>query len=307
MAAIIQTKSSKALMGKRRPSQLRRILKRILIGILALVVGGLLTLLWAFGIEPNILTVTRLTIVDDQLPQNWDGRVIAFFTDIHVGESFDAKQLDKVASAINKAKPDLLLFGGDLVDHRTPTDQAFADSISAIFDKMAAPLGKYAIVGNHDNRLQAELEIAVSMLEKGGFKMLVNQSVNLDGILLGGLDESYFGQPSLSKTFPAEDGNSTAASSKGAWRLLLMHQPDFAAALPANSARLILSGHAHNGQITFFGQPINTVYQGRQYTYGRYKLDDKRQLVVSRGLGTIGLRARFWAPPEIMLITVRQH
>lgn len=272
--------------------------RRILPGLLAVLVIGLLAAAQAFLIEPNVLTVTRLDIVDDQLPANWDGRVIAYFSDVHVGETYSVSQLDRVARAINQAEPDLILFGGDLVDYRTSFDPGFSASCSEVLDKMQAPLGKYAIIGNHDNRLRAELALASRMLDGGGFELLVNQSVELGGIVLGGMDESYFGQPDLAKTF---------ADSTGLWRLLLMHQPDFAAALPADAASLTLSGHSHNGQVTIFGYPPARVYQGEKYTYGLYKLEDGRQLVVSRGLGTVGLRARFWAPPELMLITLRRN
>lgn len=276
----------------------RKWLRRILLGLLALLVIGLMAAAQAFLIEPNVLSVTRLDIVDEQLPANWDGRVIAYFSDVHVGDSYPVSQLDQVARAINQAEPDLILFGGDLVDYRTTFDPGFSASCSEVLGKMQAPLGKYAIIGNHDNRLRAELALAARMLDSGGFKLLINQSVELDGIVLGGMDESYFGQPDLAKTF---------GDSNGLWRLLLMHQPDFAATLPADAARLTLSGHSHNGQVTIFGYPPARVYQGEIYPYGLYNLKDGRQLAVTRGLGTVGLRARFWAPPELMLITLRRN
>jgi len=298
---------SKTLHIREKRDPARRKYRRLLIfsrlaAVLAvLVVVGALAAFWTFAIEPDILTITRLTVVDPDLPENWDGRTIAYFSDAHVGESFDSRRLSRVTEAVNRLAPDLILFGGDMIDHRTPDDDAFISSISDCLARMQAPLGKYAIRGNHDNRLRAELKIAEKILQGGGFQMLVNQSVDLDGILLGGLDESYFGQPDLTAVFPA------ASPSNAKWRLLLMHQPDFAAELPADSADLILSGHSHNGQVTLFGKPISTVYQGEIYTYGPYSLPDGRQLIVSRGLGTIGMAARFCSPPELMLITLSRH
>lgn len=283
-----------------RRSRRLKIWHRIISGLAVLVVAGLLTAFWTLGIEPDLLTVTRLTITDPTLPASWNNRVIAFFSDTHVGPSFDARRLARVSAAIEKAQPDLILFGGDLVDHRTPADAAFTSDISVCLARMRAPFGQYAIIGNHDNRLRAELNLAKKILADGGFQVLINKSVVLDGLWLGGLDESYFGSPNLNATYLAGTENS------GLWKLLLMHQPDYGAALPADAARLILAGHTHNGQITIFGHPVTTVYQGKIYTYGRYALNEGRQLVVTRGLGTIALAARFCSPPELMLITLRR-
>ena len=113
-----------------------------------------------------------------------------------------------------------------------------------------------------------------------------------------GMDERYFGEPDIDETFPED------AATEGLWRLLLIHQPDYAASLPAGSADLSLAGHTHNGQIAIFDMPIKTVYLGRWYPYGLYQLDGGGQLVVTRGLGTIVFSARFGAPPEIMLISL---
>ncbi|HBP38449.1 MAG TPA: metallophosphoesterase [Clostridiales bacterium] len=266
--------------------------------LLVLFSGGLFSVFWATGVEPDLLSVTRLTLVDTDLPDSWDGRVIAFFSDVHAGSDFDGRRLARVAEAVKAAAPDLILIGGDLVDHRTPDSGEFRAAISGCLAEMQAPFGQFAIIGNHDNRTRAELSLAREILAEGGFRLLVNQSVMIDGLWLGGLDESYFGQPDLDLTYPDDD------PAAGSWRLLLMHQPDYGAALPADSADLILSGHTHGGQVALLGRPLATVEQGRNYTYGYYPLDDGRQLIVSRGLGTIYLGIRFGAPPELMLITL---
>jgi len=278
-------------------SKFRRHLKIMGLGIL---IASLLAGIWAFVVEPGLLSITRLTVTDENLPDAWDGRMIALISDAHVGASFDADRLGRVADVIETAQPDLVLFTGDLIDHRTPDDDQFSAEISSVLARMKGQKGQFAIRGNHDNRLAAELRLAEKMLADGGFTMLVNQSVEIGGLLLGGLDERYFGQPDLAATFPDR------ADQQNLWRILMMHQPDYAAALPAYSADLMLAGHTHNGQVALFDRPLHTVHLGRWYTYGLYELDDGRQLIVTRGLGTIGFAARFGAPPEIMLITLRQ-
>jgi uncharacterized protein len=281
-------------------------LKLVFVSLAFLLFGILATVIWAFAVEPGLITVTRLTVVDSRLPDSWDGRVIAFFSDIHAGPAFNMDRIRRVVSRISEAKPDLILYGGDLIDSRTPTDPAFAGELSGALSSLEAPFGCFAVLGNHDNRLAAERKYCRSLLENGGFRLLVNESVVLDGLLLGGMDESFFGHPDLSETFPPNQDGSGDAGGASLFRILMMHQPDYAAKLPENSAQLLLSGHTHNGQVTFFGYPLRTVHQGRLYTYGHYFLSGGRQLIVSRGLGTVGYEARFFAPPEIMLITLRR-
>lgn len=288
-----------------------RFKKRIPLVIALVITFTLLFLLiWTLFIEPSLLVVTRYTVNLETLPDHWKGRTIAFFTDTHLGPTYKTDQLKRVVDTINKEQPDLVLFGGDLIDSRTPKNEAFASSVSETLALVNAPFGQYAVAGNHDNRLNAEYQYMAQMLKDGGFVLLDNASVMIDGIWLGGLAESYFGDPDIERTFSqdglvSETGDILALpDDMMTCRLLLMHQPDYAAHLPDDSAQLIFSGHSHRGQITFFGRPIFTVFQGSQYPYGHYHLSENRQMIVSGGLGTVGIRARLGAPPELVLVTL---
>lgn len=292
--------------GRRSPGKARR--RRITLLVLLLFAIPALTAFWAFSIEPALLTVTRYTSRHAQLPEQWHGRTIAFFSDTHLGPDYLPEKLGRVAEAIEREKPDLILFGGDLIDHRTPQDPGFAADVIEVLSRMRAPLGQYAIAGNHDNRLIAEYRYMADLLADSGFTLLDNQSAVLDGIWLGGLAESYFGRPDLDQAFSAAGLISPEMeddiNNDQLFRLLLMHQPDYAAALPADGFNLAFSGHSHNGQVTFFGRPIITVHEGRLYPHGLYHLDDNRSLLVSRGLGTVGIAARLGAPPQLVLLTL---
>jgi hypothetical protein len=305
--------SSRVTGSHRSPARRVRRKRRQVIFMLFffLVIIPLATAAWAFLIEPGLLSVTRYTVWFDNLPQSWDGRTIAFFTDAHLGAAFMPDRLARVADTMMKEQPDLILFGGDLVDSRTPHDQKFAEDVSSVLARMQAPFGQYAVAGNHDNRLIAEYRYMKTMLEDGGFVLLDNQSAIVDGLLIGGLAESYFGRPELEKAFSPEGLISSDQEMpddlSGFFRLLLMHQPDYAASLPDGSADLAFSGHSHNGQITFFGKPVITVFEGSRYPYGLYQLAETRSLIVSRGLGTVGIPARLGARPELVMVTVRRR
>jgi len=282
----------------RRGSDSRRCTwrQRILAVVLILIIVPGLVAFYAFQIEPGRLAVRRETLVFPNLPDEWDGRTLVFFTDVHAGPSFPPERIERVAKAIRKESPDLVLFGGDLIDSETPHDETFTRRVSDALSAIDAPLGKLAVIGNHDNRLKAELKLARSMLEDGGLTLLVNQSVTIGEVTIGGLDESYFGSPDFKQTF--------ASVPDERFRIVLMHQPDFLPSQPDLACDLVLSGHSHNGQVTLLGNPLVKVYGGSKYPYGFYQLDDRRQLYVSSGLGTVVIHARLFAPPEIVVITL---
>lgn len=287
------------------PTRPRRRPRPGFLPLLLLVLLLLLAALDACWIEPHLLlTITRYDLLVDQLPQSWAGRTLAFFTDTHLGPAYPPERLARLARVIDEAGVDLILFGGDLIDSRTPSGPDYDQRISQALAQFQAPWGQYAVVGNHDNRLQAEHDRVARLLETGGFTLLENTSVILDGLWLGGLAESYFSSPDLDRCFSSQGLVQGDLATEPACRLLLMHQPDHAADLPAHAGQLRLSGHSHNGQVTFFGRPILTVYEGRHHPYGLYRLQDGNQLLVSRGLGTVGLPVRFFAPPELVLITL---
>lgn len=286
-------------------------LRWIPITLLVLVIAAVLVLIWAFRIEPHMLRLTKYTVSSDQLPESWDGRKIGFLTDIHAGPGFGSEQLSDAVDRIMDENPDIILYGGDLVDSSTPLDDTeFASGIIAELSRLEAPFGKFAVIGNHDNRLRHELETAISWLEESGFQVLINQALIVDGIWLGGLDESYFGNPDLDSVLNGPDDAFTFgdAEETDLYRIMLMHQPDY---LPSyvNNERvsaldLVFSGHSHNGQITLFGQPLIKVHQGSEFVLGQYQPfeNSEGQLIVSGGLGTVIIHARLFNLPEIVTV-----
>lgn len=283
---------------------MRSVIKlRLAVVLIIFLLIAILAAGWAFFIEPALITVTRISITDEALPSGWDGKSIVFFSDLHLGPAFDLGRLEKTVAKINQLEPDIILFGGDIIDYRTPDNSSFAGQASEILSTLEAGMGKFAVLGNHDNRLSSERRLAIDILGSGGFTVLINQSISLDGLILAGVDETYFGNPNLGEALENRLDESNRQDDDD-YTILLCHQPDYAAAHYSGSANLILAGHSHNGQITLLGHPLVTVYQGELYPYGLYDLNQNCSLIVSRGLGTVGPSARLFNPPEIMQITM---
>lgn len=266
-------------------------MKKWLLALAGLCTAGLLCIGYGFFVEPKLLTITRYT-----LPTNGKTEAlrIAFISDTHFGKNYHPKQLDRIVDRINQEKPDLILFGGDFFDNWARDCQKLdREMISSKLAEMNAPLGKYAVWGNHDYGGGAS-RIYEEMLTAGGFSLLINQDVCFpeQGLQIYGLDDVLLGDPSYE--FQSDPKN---------FRMIIGHEPAAIDHLPVGYADLMLAGHSHGGQIFL---PILTDYilpvGSGSYRKGLYRADNGTSLIVSSGIGMTILPARFANPPEICII-----
>lgn len=168
----------------------------------------------------------------------------------------------------------------------------------AVLGALDAPLGVYAVIGNHDAWWdEARVRTA---LERGNIRVLKNQSVRIqrEGAPLNivGLADYDTGEPDyLAATMEGEQGADAIA---------VMHSPDAFGEIPVGVA-LSLAGHTHCGQVTvpFVGRPIVPSVYGERYACGLVT-EHGRQLFVTGGVGTSVAPLRFLNPPEIALLTI---
>ncbi|MCM3749849.1 metallophosphoesterase [Paenibacillus pasadenensis] len=260
------------------------------------------TWFYAARIEPRSLSVTNIEITSKQVSDSLDGIRIVQFSDTQLGESFTAQQLGNLAKRINSLQPDLVVFTGDLIDHYTRYGLDNRKQAQRALAGINAPLGKFAVYGNHDRggggsgRYERYLEAA-------GFKVLVNEIypiVTADGdrLVLAGLDDYLLGEPKPESTLMQlrpDDFN-----------LLLLHEPDPADRFSEYPIDLQLSGHSHGGQIRIpFMAPLVTTSLGETYVAGPYSLPGQYRpmtLYVNRGIGTTRMPLRLFSRPELTLI-----
>ncbi|MGD8189622.1 metallophosphoesterase [Brevibacillus ginsengisoli] len=266
-----------------------------LIGLI-IILGSLVyvTLIERFWVE-----VRPVGIAIAKLPASMAGLRIVLFSDVHVGFYYENHHLRKLVDQINEQKPDVICFTGDLLDSRDALPMI--QEASRELARLQAPLGKFAVLGNHDYRTDAD-QIA-KHLQLGGFKLLVNQSdsmVHNGGRLnIVGVDDAINGNPDLAK---ALQGVSEQAPT-----ILLVHEPDYAAISSKFPIDLQLSGHSHGGQVRIpFGGPVLTSRLGKNYNAGEYKLHNMT-IYTTRGIGTTILPVRFFSRPEITVITLQQQ
>ena len=282
--------------------------KRTLIGLLASLLLTAGTLFYSYDMEPKTLTVTRHHITSSTIPHGFDGKTILQFSDVHLGKNYTHDQLRTLVNCINQEQPDIVVFTGDLIDNFNQYG-SHRKGAQPILAQIQAPLGKYAVFGNHD-RGGGGSRLYKQYMEGAGFTVLVNEARKItaddgESITISGLDDFLLGNPDIPQALQPlqmEDFN-----------LLLVHEPDIADLIMSYPVDLQLSGHSHGGQvqIPWFGT-IYTPPLAKKYVEGWYAIDGVTEqnkplrLYVNRGIGTTELPFRFLSAPELTVIQL-QH
>ncbi len=206
------------------------------------------------------LEVVQYDLFLPQWPKEFSGLSLVQISDIHFGKYIHKDYLRMVFEEARRLKPDFFALTGDFVSR-------FEDiaPMGGLLKGFKAPLGVYALLGNHDHWAGAAAMRKV--LENDGIKVLQNDVVYLKRkgktLALLGVDDYMGGEKETSaRPFKA----------KGAAKILLAHQPDHFYFAKKLNAHLQISGHCHGGQICFplVGPLIVPSLQGRKFAGGFY-------------------------------------
>lgn len=317
---------------------LRKRKVKIVCTILAFIIAVVCAaLVYARFVEPRRLVTKEQDYKSDTLEfgENNDCLRLAIFADTHFSDYYTVKDFKKAADAINNAKPDMILFLGDLVDNLSEY-KGDTGEISELLAALKASYGKYAVYGNHDygGDMQFEYE---KIMEDGGFKTLVNESVSVDdsNIVIHGIDDMLIGYGDVTSAKSLDDDD---------YNIVLCHEPDVADKMINYNINLMLSGHTHGRQINLriFDRLVLPTY-GKKYVKGAFSLvydkelnqvivdsssgekgetgfdtgsldasgldgvdnSDPLELYVSGGLGMSKINMRFMSPPEVNIIDIK--
>ncbi|PEJ57191.1 metallophosphoesterase [Bacillus sp. AFS002410] len=279
----------------------RKLIRRLIVFILILLIFPIMIYSYSKSIEPKMLDLNQISISSKSVTKSMEGLKIVQFSDSHLGEHFSLKQLKNVVNQINKQKPDIIVFTGDLIDNSSIYNKI--DQIPSILQQLKAKYGKYAIYGNHDVG-GAGKKISSAVFVNSGFTVLENNNVkiklkNIEMNIIG-LDDYLLGRPNPTEAFKDID--------KNAFNLLLVHEPDVADRLKEYPIDLQLSGHSHGGQVKLpFHEAIYTPPLANIYTEGLYELKEHvkpMSLYVNRGIGTTRIPFRFFSVPELTVFTL---
>ncbi len=281
---------------------------KLLVGLLGIVglLGSLLTIYGSF-IEPQILVTTRATV---SFPFSQPLR-IAVISDLHVGPYTGKAFIQRVVDRVNNTLPDMVLIAGDFLF--TPeSSQEGLDPLS----ELRAPLGVFAVMGNHDmgryqtltgkkKVLEDKTDELSALLTRERIIVLQNQSQLITlpqgTIAIAGVDDLWSDKADLGATLKGIPDDVPV--------ILLTHNPDIILDPRSHRASLIVAGHTHGGQfrLPFIGAiaPIPT-RTGKKYDQGVFLIDKKTTLAITRGIGETLARARLFAWPEVMVLETQR-
>jgi hypothetical protein len=244
--------------------------------------------------EPYMLAVERQEIVLERLPEEMDGLRIVQLSDIHHSPFTGTKQIERAIETANELKPDIIALTGDYVSH----EREFAAPVAELMGRLQARHGVYAILGNHDHWVDADL--ITDLFRAEGITVLINQGMRFElngaAIWLAGVDDTMVGLEDLPLAL--------AGSSEDEMKLLLAHNPVILRRAARAGVDLVLSGHTHGGQVTLRSERSASGLPRRRLLRGLGR-QGKTQIYVTRGLGTVVLPIRYGCPPELSLLELR--
>lgn len=272
---------------------IRRILR--LLGFVTLVAAALA--LWGFVNTQADPVIRRANVHMAEWPAHAAPLRVALISDVHVqAPTMPPERLARIVAEVNAHHPDLILLAGDFIGSAALSTRDYPDAeIAAPLGKLTAPLGTWAVLGNHDHwRDKGSIAKA---LQAAGIHVLTNSAARVGVLTLVGADDSH-----THHADPAAVDRAARALPGPA--LLFTHSPDVIPQLSRHFG-LVLAGHTHCGQIVlpFYGQLSSSSHYGDRYRCGLIR-EDGRSIFVTAGLGESVLPFRFRAPPDWWLITV---
>ncbi len=254
--------------------------------LLLVALADVLFAVYAFGIEPRWLEVTRYEVVSAKVPRRVRIAVLADLQTDRIG-AYE----ERVLRAVRGLAPDMILLPGDYL--HTGSEAEFRElraRLNALLrqEALEAPLGVYAVRGNVDHQ---EWERIFEGLPVQTFPS--SGHVEVQGLHVTALSLSDSFRPDL------------PVGARPGFHIVFGHGPDFA--LGDVQADLLVAGHTHGGQVRlpWLGPLVTLSRIPRDWAAGRTELSGGRTLIVSRGVGMergFAPRLRFLCRPELSVI-----
>lgn len=305
--------------GKQTNGNLNKITRSRFLINMGLITGGLAFSGMLIGMLKWVsdFRVRKVNIKLPDLPGEFNGLRIVQISDLHLGSWASKQPMKEAVLLINELKPDIVFFTGDLVNFATNEVEGYEEILSEI----TAPLGVYAVLGNHDYGdysswdspadKEKNLQDLYDFYEKINWQLLLNKSavlnINDKSIAIAGVENWSANKRFVSK---GDIEKALQGTENCPVKLLLSHDPSHWEKLVRKKHKDInvtFSGHTHGFQ---FGIEVpGFKWSPAQYLYkqwaGLYKNYETGQYVyVNRGTGFIGYPGRIGILPEISLITL---
>ena len=239
--------------------------------------------------------------------QNNDVR-LALISDLHIGSTVNRAWISRVVDKINSAEPDMVCIAGDIFDGNLDIVNDLP-GLTAEFNRINAPLGVYACLGNHDvdRMFQAgKTERIEKFLSEAGVTLLQDEATEAGEniLIIGRRDARPIGMNSTRKPAAELRGIINSGHESGKIVIVLDHQPTQFAQIEEAGADLVLCGHTHSGQLF----PANLItlgmYKKAGGTHYGYWKGKSLQALVTSGAGVWGPPLRIATNNEVAIIDI---
>ncbi len=258
------------------------------------IAAGLMQLARAAFAEPYQLAVEQHAVGLRRLPRELDGFRIVHLSDIHHSPFTGRKQVERAVEVANSLEPDIIALTGDYISH----EREYVQPCAEMLGKLRARRGVYAVLGNHDNWVDAAL--ITDLFTLAGIKVLNNEGMRFEdkgaSFWLAGVNDTMVGLEDLPLAL--------AGSAADEMKLLLAHNPVILRRAARAGVDLVLSGHTHGGQVALRSERSASGRVRRRILRGLGRRGET-QIYVTRGLGTVVLPVRYGCLPEVSVLQLR--
>ncbi|MGN5653081.1 metallophosphoesterase [Bacillus sp. Brlt_9] len=254
-------------------------------------------------VQNNLISITKVNIKSSKIPSTFKGFKILQISDLH-NKKFGNNQ-ETLIQKVKGENPDVIVITGDLIDSKSYD----ADVSMELIRELVMEYPIYFVTGNHE-KWSGKYNDLEKELKKHHVTVLRNEHVTIQKeeqkINLLGIDDPEFvtGNRDEGNVVKDEISKAKFEMKPATYNVLLSHRPEFLAEYANEKIDLVLSGHAHGGQVRlpFIGGLV-APNQGLfpTYTAGLYEKQNT-SMVVNRGLGNSVIPQRIFNRPELVVV-----
>lgn len=273
-------------------------MKKILYTILTTLVIIFIILIYARFIGTQGLSTNEIAYKTEYISESYNGLKVIHFTDLHYKKVITKKRVKNLIKEINKNKPDIVLFTGDLLDNEYEITSKDISFLIKELSKIDTKYGKLSILGDND---YLKTDTVKNIYIQSNFTLLENDysiihNENNDLIFIGGVSTSNYDEANIDKTMNYFSNNPDIP-----FKIIMTHEPDYTDKILEKypNINLIISGHSISGSINI--PIINKALSpngAKKYYKDYYKINNTN-IYISNGIGLDKVNFRLFNQPSI--------
>ncbi|MBQ6495021.1 MAG: metallophosphoesterase [Bacilli bacterium] len=275
-------------------------MKKLLISIITILTLLLSTLVYSRFIGTIGLITNEIPLTTNNIKNSYNGLKIVHFSDIHYKKIITNKRVKQLINEINKIKPDIVLFTGDLLDKHYDLNNKDINFLIKELSKINSTYGNYAIIGDNDKEIDELKNIYI----QSNFILLNNEETiiynsNNDKLSLIGINSLSYNKENIKKLLEKTD--------KDSYKIILIHEPDYIKDFTNKNIDLILSGHSINGSINIPLIKNVLLPKGAKNYYNPHYIINNTNIYISNGIGVNNINFRLFNHPSINFYRIKTN